>query len=300
MAQPVLSKYIKPDVLTRLSQFKVLPRELVEGSLAGAHKSPFHGYAVEFASHREYVPGDDLRHLDWKVYFRQERHMIKQYEMETNFVCHLVLDISASMRYGEDDAQKLLYASRMATTLGYLVVEQSDKVSLTLFDNEIRASLTPSNNMGQIIRMTESIDDARAVNKTEIAPILREVASQIGRRSIVVIFSDFFVDLEDLEDSIRRLRYNNHEVVLFQVMHHDELHFDIDGMVRFIGLEDADQYLTRPRDIRDGYLEAMNRFNELLEQICDHNGCERILCDTDNNLGETFALYLQRRMATRQ
>ena len=298
MTNAALNKYIQPEVLSRLNQFQLLPRQLVEGSLAGAHKSPFHGYAVEFASHREYVPGDDLRHLDWKVYFRHERHMIKQYEMETNLVCHLVLDVSASMRYGDKDQQKLLVASRMATILGYLVVEQSDKVSLTLIDDEIRGHLSPSNNMGQIVRMTESLDNVRSVNKTKLGSALRELTGRIGRRSIVVIFSDCFVDLDDLADALQRLRYQNHEVVLFQVMHHDELTFDIDGMIRFIGLEDADQFLTRPRDIREGYLEAMNRFNESLEEICDQNGCERVLCDTSTNLGDVFALYLQRRMAT--
>ena len=110
MTQAILSKYIRPQVLNQLSRFKLEPRQLVEGTLAGAHKSPFHGFAVEFASHREYVPGDDLRHLDWKVYFRHEKHVIKQYEMETNLNCHLLLDISASMRYGDEDQQKLLYA----------------------------------------------------------------------------------------------------------------------------------------------------------------------------------------------
>lgn len=298
MTNAALNKYIQPEVLSRLNQFQLLPRQLVEGSLAGAHKSPFHGYAVEFASHREYVPGDDLRHLDWKVYFRHERHMIKQYEMETNLVCHLVLDVSASMRYGDEDQQKLLVASRMATILGYLVVEQSDKVSLTLIDDEIRGHLSPSNNMGQIVRMTESLDNVRSVNKTKLGSALRELTGRIGRRSIVVIFSDCFADLDDLADALQRLRYQKHEVVLFQVMHHDELTFDIDGMIRFIGLEDADQFLTRPRDIREGYLEAMNRFNESLEEICDQNGCERVLCDTSINLGDVFALYLQRRMAT--
>ena len=169
MSSAILNKYIRPEVLSQLTRFKLDPRQLVEGNLAGAHKSPFHGFAVEFASHREYVAGDDLRHLDWKVYFRHERHVIKQYEMETNLNCHLILDVSASMRYGEEDQQKLLYSSQIATTLAYLVVEQSDRVSLTTFDNKTRGYLPPSNNMGQIIRMTESLDQVKSINKTNIA-----------------------------------------------------------------------------------------------------------------------------------
>jgi len=295
MSSAILNKYIRPEVLSQLTRFKLDPRQLVEGNLAGAHKSPFHGFAVEFASHREYVAGDDLRHLDWKVYFRHERHVIKQYEMETNLNCHLILDVSASMRYGEDDEQKLLYSSQIATTLAYLVVEQSDRVSLTTFDNKTRGYLPPSNNMGQIIRMTESLDQVRSVNKTNIARTLGEVSAKIGRRSIVVVISDFFVEIDDLEDALQRLRYDNHEVVLMHVMHKDELQFDMDGMIRFIGLEDPDQLLTRPHDIRDAYLEAVEKFMVDFQTLCDANRCEYVLCDTSRDLGATFAQYLQQR-----
>src|SRR5271169_458879 len=153
MPQAILSKYLLPEVLNRVGHQAFVPRQLVEGTMAGAHKSPFHGFAVEFASHREYVPGDDLRHLDWKVYHRRDKLFIKQYEMETNLVCHLLLDVSASMRYGDGDAQKLLYAARMALTLAYLIVQQSDKVGVTLFDEAVREVLPPSNGMPQILRL---------------------------------------------------------------------------------------------------------------------------------------------------
>ena len=295
MTQAILSKYIRPQVLKQLSRFKLDPRQLVEGTLAGAHKSPFHGFAVEFASHREYVPGDDLRHLDWKVYFRHEKHVIKQYEMETNLNCHLLLDISASMRYGDDDQQKLLYASRLATTLAYLIVEQSDRVSLTTFDSKIRGSLPLSNNVRQILKMTESLDSVNATDKTNVTDVLNEFAAGIARRSIVIVVSDFLVDLDGLDRTLQRLRYDKHEVVLMQVMHHDEIHFPLEGMIRFIGLEDPDQFLTRPQDIRDGYLDALQKFNSEFTEICEANRCEFITCDTSNELGVTLANYLQER-----
>ncbi len=151
MAKTVLSRYIQPEVLGRLAHLGFVPRELVEGTLAGAHKSPFSGFSVEFAGHREYVPGDDLRHLDWKVYYRHGKLFIKQYEMETNLVCHIMLDISASMRYGRRDEQKLLYASRMAVTLAHLIIEQTDRVSFATFDTAARQTLQPSSNVTQII-----------------------------------------------------------------------------------------------------------------------------------------------------
>jgi uncharacterized protein (DUF58 family) len=300
MAKAILSRYIIPEVLTRIEHLDFAPRELVEGTLAGAHKSPFHGFAIEFAGHREYVAGDDLRHLDWNVYYRHDRHVIKQYEMETNLVCHLMLDISASMRYGEADQQKLLYAARMAVMLGYLIIEQSDKVSMTIFDEKVRGFLLASNTMGQILNMTARLDEVDPVEKTDIGPSLLQLASQAGRRGIVIILSDFFVNVEDLEQSLQRLRYDKHEVVLMQVLHHDELAFEMPGMVKFEGLEDEDFFLTRPQDIRSAYLDALNRFNDQVEQICEANGCERILCDTSRPMAELFADYLQQRALTRR
>ncbi len=293
--QAVLSRYIQPEVLTRVQHAKFVPRQLVEGTLAGSHKSPFHGFAVEFASHREYVAGDDLRHLDWNVYYRHQRHFIKQYEMETNLVCHLMLDVSASMRYGEDDAQKLLYAARMAVMLSYLVVEQSDKVSMSTFDEIVRGWLAPSNSLGQVMNMTEMLDEVEPVKKTSIGSTLIDLAGRVGRRSIVIVFSDFFVDLDDLDFALQRLRYDRHEIVLMQTMHHDEIVFDMDGMVRFVGLEEDDQFLTRPQDVRAAYLEALSEHNEKLDQICEANQCERLLCDTSRPMAELFADYLQKR-----
>ncbi len=295
MAKPLLSRYIHPEALARAQHHRFMPKQLVEGNLAGAHKSPFHGFAVEFAGHREYVPGDDLRHLDWKVYYRHEKHVIKQYEMETNLVCHLLLDISASMRYGEGDQQKMLYASQLATTLGYLVVEQSDKVSFSTFDDKTRQVLNPSNAMAQMLRITETLDQVQPVHRTSLTGPLLEFAGRAGRRGIVIVLSDFLVDLDELDASLQRLRYDKHEVVLVQVMHHDELHFDLPGMVRFVGLEDADQYLTRPQDIREAYLAALRRHNDRLAALCDANQCEHLLCDTRRNLAELFADYLQQR-----
>ena len=300
MAKTVLSRYIKPEVLGRLAALDFVPRELVEGTLAGAHKSPFHGFAVEFAGHREYVPGDDLRHLDWKAYFRHDKFFIKQYEMETNLVCHILLDISASMRYGNDDEQKLLYASRVATTLAHLIIEQSDKVGFSTFDTEERQLLRPSTNMAQIIQMTEVLDMVRPVEKTTISGPLLDLANRAGRRGVVIILSDFFVDLDDLEQALQRLRYDKHEVVLMQVLHSDEITFELPGTVRFVGLETDEQFLTRPDDIRQAYLEVFNRFTDRIEDICQHNRCERLLVDTSRPMGEVLADYLQQRTVTRR
>jgi len=295
MAKTVLSRYIKPEVLGRLAALNFVPREMVEGTLAGAHKSPFHGFAVEFAGHREYVPGDDLRHLDWKAYFRHDKYFIKQYEMETNLVCHILLDISASMRYGSDDQQKLLYASRVATTLAHLIVEQSDRVGFSTFDTAERHLLRPSTNLAQIVQMTEVLDEIKPVEKTAISGPLLDLANRAGRRGIVIVLSDFFVDLDDLEQALQRLRYDKHEVVLMHVLHPDEIKFELPGTVRFVGLENDEQFLTRPDDIRQAYLEVFNRFTGRIDDICQHNRCERVLVDTSRSMAEVLADYLQQR-----
>lgn len=295
MAKSVLSRYLDPEVLGRLANRRIEPRGLVMGNLAGAHKSPLSGFAVEFAGHREYFWGDDPKHIDWRIYFNRQRYMIKQYEMETNFVCHLLLDVSASMRYGDGPAQKLQYAAQMAATLAYAIVRQSDKVSLATFDDEIRGLVPPNNSMAQIVRVTEHLDHIEPVRKTDMARCLNELTSRMKRREIIFILSDFFADLDALESALQRMRYNRHEVVLFQVMHHDELYFELDGMVKFVGLELPEELITQPEVLRREYLLAVERFNSSLEDLCHRNRVERVLVDTSRDMGQMFADYLNQR-----
>jgi uncharacterized protein (DUF58 family) len=292
----LLARYLDPEVLNQVAQQPIDPQGLVIGNLAGAHKSPLSGFAVEFAGHREYVPGDEPKHVDWRVYFTRDKLFVKQYELETNYVCHLVLDVSASMRYGEGVQQKLLYAQRLVSTLAYSIVRQSDKVSLITFDDQLRASVPPSNSPSQVLRMTHRLDEVEPVEKTNVGPCLEAVAGRIGRREIVMVFSDFLGDLDSLELALQRLRYSQHEVILFQIMHHDELAFEFDGMVRFIGLEIPEELLTQPQDLRRAYLAAVERFNTRFEEIALRNRCERVLLDTGRQLGETLADYLTQRL----
>ena len=295
MAKSVLSRYLDPEVLGRIGGRQLQPQGLVVGNLAGAHKSPLSGFAVEFAGHREYVPGDDPKHIDWRVFFNRDKYFIKQYEMETNFVCHLLLDVSASMRYGDDAEQKLLYAAKMATTLGHCIVRQSDKVSLATFDERVLGFVPPSNSMGQVIRMTEHLDEIQPVQKTSMAQCLTELTGRMRRREIVIVLSDFFTDLDELEPALQRMRYNRHEVVLLQVMHHDELAFEFDGMIKFVGLEVPQELLTQPDELRQGYLRALERFNGRFEEMCQRNHIERVLVDTRRDMGEVFVDYLNQR-----
>ena len=295
MPPSILSRYLNPEVLSRMAERHIEPRGLVLGNLAGAHKSPLSGFAVEFAGHREYVWGDDPKHIDWRLYFTRDKLFIKQYEMETNFICHLILDVSASMRYGEGQQEKLLYAAQMVTTLGYAIVRQSDKVSLTTFDEKVLGYVPPSNSLAQIVRMTEHLDEIKPVQKTQMSDCITELAGRLGRREVVMIFSDFFTDLDALEAALQRLRYQRHEVVLFQVMHHDELAFEFNGQVKFVGLESTDALLTQPDEMREAYLEAVSRFNARFDELCQRNRVERVLVDTSLDMAGVFVDYLNQR-----
>jgi uncharacterized protein (DUF58 family) len=295
VARTILSRYLDPDVLSRIAGRRIEPRGLVIGNLAGAHKSPLSGFAVEFSGHREYVWGDDPKHIDWRVYYKRQRYFVKQYEMETNLVCHFVLDISASMRYGQERQQKLTYASQMIAALGYAVIRQSDKVSLATFDEQVRGVVPPSNAMPQIIRMTELLDQSKPVAKTRMPECLMELVGRMRRREIIMIFSDFFTDLERLEAALQMMRYHRHEVVLFQIMHHDELAFEFDGMTKFVGLEIPDELLAQPTQIRRAYLRALERFNNRLDDIAQRNRVERVLVDTSRDMGTVLVAYLNKR-----
>ncbi len=291
----ILSRYLNPEVLNRLIGRRIDPRGLVLGNLAGSHKSPQSGFAIEFAGHREYVWGDDPKHIDWRLFFNRELLFIKQYEMETNFVCHFMLDASASMRYGEGPQQKLAYAAQMIAALGHAIVRQGDKVSLATFDEAVRGHVAPSSSMAQIIRMAELLDRTEPANKTQTAACLNELCSRTRRREIVMVFSDFFTDLPGLEASLQQMRYRLHDVVLFQIMHHDELTFEFDRMTKFIGLEIPEELLAHPEAIRRSYLRAMEASNQRLEELCGRNRIERVLVDSSRDMAEVLIDYLNQR-----
>jgi uncharacterized protein (DUF58 family) len=295
VAKSVLSRYLDPEVLGRLANRRIEPRGLVLGNLAGAHKSPLSGFAVEFAGHREYAWGDDPKHIDWRIYFTRDRYFIKQYEMETNLVCHLMLDASGSMSYGTGAEQKFHYGCRMVATLAHAIIRQSDKVSLGTFDEQVREFIPPSNSMAQMVRITEQLDKTRPARETRMADCLTELTGRTKRREIVIIVSDFFTDLGSLESALQRMRYHRHEVVLLQTLHHDELSFRFDGMTKFVGLEVPEELITQPDELRRAYLAALGEFNDRLEDVCQRNRVERVLVDTSRDLGQVLVDYLNQR-----
>ncbi|MCS6976634.1 MAG: DUF58 domain-containing protein [Gemmatales bacterium] len=291
---------LESNLLARAEVLGIKARTIVEGLRVGEHRSPYRGFSVEFVQHREYVPGDDIRHIDWKVYGRSERYTIKQYEQETNFIGHILLDASRSMLYGEGDSNKLAYAKLLAAVLGYLIVHQRDSASLAIFDDKWRTILPPSSQPGHVTAMLHALETTIPRDKTRIGPLLHEVADKIRRRGLVFLISDCFDDVPGLLHGLRHLRFQGHEVTVFHVLHHDELDFPFEGMVRFEGLEDLDRYLTRPPLIRPAYLRALETFLKELQQGCEADQCDYVLMDTSRPLGDALGEYLARRLRVKR
>jgi len=292
--------YLQPDVIARAEALGLKARAVVEGLRVGEHRSPYRGFSVEFVQHREYVPGDDIRHIDWKVYGRSERYTIKQYEQETNFIGHIVLDASRSMLYGDGDENKLEYAKLLAATLAYLAIHQRESASLWVFDDKWRTHLPASSQPGHVPVILRALESTRPQDKTAIGPLLDEMADKLSRRGLVFLISDCFDDVSQLLTGLKHLRYQGHEVTVFHVLHRDELGFPFDGMVRFDGMEERLQLLTRPHLVRPAYLRALHAFMRELQSGCDAHRCDYVLMDTSKPLAEVFTEYLARRLRVRR
>ena len=248
--------------------------------------------------HREYVPGDDIRHIDWKSYGRSERYTIKQYEQETNFALHLLFDCSNSMRYGGGETNKLEFAKLLAASLAYTVIRQRDTVSLRVFNTGWVAELPQSSQLGHINAITHTLEDTQPKERTNIGPLLDEVADRVSRRGIVVLISDCLEDLDPILAGLRHLRFRGHEVVLFHVLHRDEIEFPLDGNIRFIGLEGYEELMTRPHMLRPAYLRIVNKYLADIQRGCDNSGVDYVRLMTGKPLGPALAEYLVRRLQT--
>jgi len=291
-----VSKYLDPKVLSKIERLDLKARYVVEGFIAGMHKSPYHGFSVEFAQHREYVPGDDLRHLDWKVFSRQDKYYIKQYEEETNFVCHILLDASESMLYGSTEVSKLEYAKYVTASLAYLIAGQSDSVGVGVFDREIRSYIPRGMSEGHVRLIAEQLEKLEPEKKTGVGRILHQFAERIGRRGIVIIISDLFDDVDEILGGLQHLRFLGHEVILFHILDPTELTFPFDGLVKFEGLEEYPDLLCQPRMLKESYLQELDKFTKALEIGCATQNSEYVLMNTETTLDVALTSYLVSRL----
>jgi uncharacterized protein (DUF58 family) len=294
-----MANYLKPDVIAKAQALGVKARTIVEGMRVGDHKSPYRGFSVEFVQHREYVPGDDIRHIDWKSYGRSERYTIKQYEQETNFTAHVMLDASKSMLYGEGSKNKLEFAKTLAAALSFLIIHQRDAVALDVFDSVWRDRLPASGQMGHIQKILETLESTEPRDKNEMGPLLHDIANHVKRRGLFFLISDCFDDVESLLGGLQHLRFGGHEVVVFHILHPDEMDFPFNGMVKFDAMEERMHLLTRPQLIRPTYMRALEKYLDEFQKGCERNRCDYWRMNTGKSLGESLAAYLARRLKTR-
>ncbi len=283
---------LDPDAIARGELLGILARSIVEGYRVGEHRSPFRGFAIEFAQHREYTIGDDVRHLDWKVLGRTDRYYIKQYEQDTNFVANLAIDGSESMNYGSGEITKLHYAKALAACLAHLILVQRDAVAVYLCDTAIRENMPRTDNPGNIHHIMDRLAAFVATNKTRLGDVMKDIAQLVRSRGIVIVISDLFDDEETFKKGLQQLRFGGSEVIVFHVMDSYELEFPFDGTVEFEGFEGGAKLKTSPADIRKSYLKSVDAFCRRMRETCDRSGCHYVLANTGVPLAETLSGYL--------
>jgi uncharacterized protein (DUF58 family) len=303
--------YLDSKTLDRIKRLDVRARLVVEGFITGQHRSPYHGFAVEFATHREYAPGDDIRHIDWKVWSKTDRLYIKEYEEETNLKCTILLDCSKSMRYGgspqssplpggEGSWSKFDYAATGAASLAYLLQQQQDAVGLVTFNTKVQKNLPASSHPNHLKLMLHELEETQVDDKTDVSQVFPELARQIRRRGMVVLFSDLFLDIPTLAESLKQFRLRRHEVIVFHVMHDDELTFPFQENTLFRGLEMPVQLHTEPRALRKAYLEAVEKFQDEVRKTCATTGVDYVLMNTKEPLDAVLGSYLTFRHKVRR
>ncbi len=288
--------YLLPHVVAKLANMELRARLVVEGFIAGLHRSPYHGFSVEFAEHRPYMPGDEIRHVDWKVYARTDRYTIKQYEEETNLKSYLVLDTSRSMAFASAGRiSKLEYASYLAASLAYMMVKQSDAVGLALFDETVTTYLPPRASRAYLQQIHAALQNARAAARTEAARSMHLVAERITRRGLVIVLSDLMDEPERILTALKHFRHKKNEVIVMHVLDPLERTFAFGDDATFRDMETDERMTTQPWHIRRAYAEAMHAFTERYKRECREHHIDYVLLDTATPFDTALTGYLSKR-----
>ncbi|QGJ71906.1 VWFA domain-containing protein [Planctomycetales bacterium 10988] len=293
---PDSKPYLHPEAISRITRLEMRARHIVEGFLSGMHRSPYFGQSIEFLQHREYVQGDDPRHVDWKVWAKQERFYIKQYEEETNLRCLFLVDVSKSMQYQSGALSKYDYGCTAAVSLAYLLLKQQDAVACVPFDDRVRAQLPFKSTRQHLMAVIESLKTLKPTDKTGMFKILKKVAETYPRRGMVVLISDLLTDRDSLMKGLRLLRQRGHDVLILHIMDDEELDFPFQGPTRFEGLESDDLLNCNPRALREGYLKALEKFLEDVRIGCAKNVVDYKLIRTSEPLDAVLATFLSNRL----
>ena len=287
--------FYDPAGLARLGSLDLVAKQVVEGFLTGRHRSPYHGFSVEYLDHRPYTPGDDTRTLDWKMLARSDKYQLKLYEDETNLRAYILLDCSESMAFQSGEMSKLSYGAYLAASLAYLLIRQNDAVGLVLFDKEVREYIPPKAHPSQFRRILHSLDDIKPGGETDVGTVLHEVAERTKRRGLIILISDLIDKEEAIASGLQHFRHNNHEVIVFQTLDDAELTFPYDRLTRFKDMEGAGHVVTNPKNLRQQYLDRMQAFTEQIKRDCFQRKISYNLANTTDPYDRFLAAYLDKR-----
>jgi uncharacterized protein (DUF58 family) len=291
-------KYLDPQTLASLEGLDLQARMVVEGYVAGMHPSPYHGFSVEFAEHREYVPGDDIRHVDWKVWSKTDKLYLKQYEEETNLLMYLLLDTSESMAYASGtNVTKLQYAQFIVAALSYMILQQQDSVGLVVYDDAVRRYLKPAGQVSQLKELLHLLDVTPAREKSDLGLVFNDVAERFKKRGVVVVFSDLFDDVARIMTGLKHLRHRRHEVIIFHILDPAELEFPFRDTTLFKGMEGMPDILTDPHALKRAYQAELQLFLHELEKGCRMVDIDYVPLRTDQTLDIPLTSYLASRSA---
>lgn len=291
----IYQKYLRPEIVSQMGKLDLIARLVVEGFKIGLHRSPYHGFSVEFAEHRQYIPGDEIKHLDWKVYGKTERFYIKKFEEETNLKCYILLDISASMGYSSGKISKLQYSKYLSAAFTYLMLQQQDAVGLVTFDQKIQSFLPPKAVNSYLRQILIELHTCKSSKRTDISKIFHEMADRIKRRGLIIILSDLFDDPEAIISGLKHFRHNKHEVIVFHILDPKERKFDFVGDFVFEDMETKEQINTQPVHILKDYRINFDRFIDKFRQVCRENRIDYVLLDTAENFDKALFEYLAKR-----
>ncbi len=295
MAAVMRSNFLDPAVVARLGTLDLKAKTIVEGFLSGLHRSPFRGFSVEFAEYRQYMPGDDLQTIDWKVYARSDRHVVKKFEEETNLDCYLLVDVSASMGYGSRGVTKLEYASYLAGALAYLMNRQRDAAGLIAFDDRIVRMLPPSARPGHLRTLLVALERLTLGHRTDVAKPLGDLAKAVSKRGLVIVISDLLDDVDRVVDGLKHFHHRGTDVIVFHVLDSDELRFPFDESARFRDMETSEEVLASPVAVRARYLEGIDALVERYRRDLGSCGIDYCLLDTSQPLELALMSYLAAR-----
>ena len=286
---------LDPIVLARISNLTLRARCVVEGVLSGLHRSPHRGASVEFVEHKEYSPGDELKHVDWKVLGRSDKYYVKQFEDETNLKCHMLLDTSGSMGYASGEVSKLEYAKILAASLAYLMLHQRDAVGILTFSDRAIRHVPPRSKSSHLQAVIELLEEAKPEGQTSLSAVLTELAEKMKRRSLLIVISDLFDSPERVLASLKHFRHRKHEVIVFHILDPAEIEFPFDGLTLFRSMEDSRRVLSDPRQIRKSYQAEIKEFIQTFRQECLSDQIDYNLTSTAQPLDQALAQYLAAR-----